>query len=122
MKIFTSMNNAQYSMQTSRDTSARTLYIVDMFCLVVPVIPERQAPIHEADTTHPVQEQSTVPDQTTLLPNEAEAFALEPLDVTSIGKQFFRAVLPHRIMVILLLYTYLLPLLKLCEYPSNCPI
>ena len=36
----------------------------------------------------PAPEQTTtiVPDQTTLIPNEAEAFALEPIDVTSIGK------------------------------------
>jgi len=42
------------------------------------------------DTTQPPQEQttmSTVPDQTTLVPNEAEAFALEPLDVTSLGTE-----------------------------------
>ena len=30
-------------------------------------------------------EQSTVTEQTTLVPNEAEAFALEPLDITTIG-------------------------------------
>jgi len=42
------------------------------------------------DTTQAPQEQttmSTVPDQTTLVPNEAEAFALEPLDVTSLGTE-----------------------------------
>ena len=32
-------------------------------------------------------EQSTVvTEQTTLVPNEAEAFALEPLDITTMGK------------------------------------
>ena len=30
-------------------------------------------------------EQSTVTEQTTLVPNEAEAFALEPLDITTMG-------------------------------------
>ena len=35
-------------------------------------------------------EQTVVPDQTTLVPNEAEAFALEPLDVTSIGESLFK--------------------------------
>ena len=38
-----------------------------------------------ADVTQP-QEVSAVPDQTTLIPNEAEAFALEPIDVTSLGR------------------------------------
>ena len=33
-----------------------------------------------------MQEQTTIREQTTLIPNEAEAFALEPIDVTSLGK------------------------------------
>ena len=37
---------------------------------------------HIADATSA----STIRDQTTLLPNESEAFALEPIDVTSLGK------------------------------------
>lgn len=37
------------------------------------------------EETTVLPEQSTVPDQTTLIPSEAEAFALEPIDVTSIG-------------------------------------
>ena len=42
----------------------------------------------EEELAPPLPEQTTVvvPDQTTLIPNEAEAFALEPIDVTSIGK------------------------------------
>ena len=55
---------------------------------MITVVPE-QEPVPEVapeDTTRLPQEQSTVPDQTTLVPNEAEAFALEPLDVTSLGK------------------------------------
>lgn len=39
------------------------------------------------DTAAPLQEQTTMPDQTTLITNEAEAFALEPIDVTSIGTE-----------------------------------
>ena len=42
--------------------------------------------IFSGEETTPLPEQTTVPDQTTLIPNEAEAFALEPIDVTSIGK------------------------------------
>lgn len=38
-----------------------------------------------SDTTVKDAEQ-TAREQTTLIPNEAEAFALEPMDVTSLGK------------------------------------
>ena len=45
------------------------------------------APIEELDA--PVPDQTTIREQTTLVPNEAEAFALEPLDVTSLGTCIF---------------------------------
>ena len=45
--------------------------------------------VPEQDMTHVPEQSTVVPDQTTLLHNEAEAFALEPLDVTSIGKLGF---------------------------------
>lgn len=41
----------------------------------------------EEEAAPALPEQTTVPDQTTLLPNEAEAFALEPIDVTSLGTE-----------------------------------
>ena len=44
--------------------------------------------VFSGEETTPLPEQTTVPDQTTLIPNEAEAFALEPIDVTSIGNVF----------------------------------
>jgi len=40
-----------------------------------------------ADVTQPQEISTAVPDQTTLIPNEAEAFALEPIDVTSLGTE-----------------------------------
>lgn len=36
---------------------------------------------------HTTSTLSTIPDQTTLIPNEAEAFALEPIDITTIGTE-----------------------------------
>ena len=72
-----------------------------------PVAPEPTAAASDANTQKPADsldrteavstiedlaapEQSTstsvIPDQTTLLPNEAEAFTLQPLDITSVGK------------------------------------
>ncbi|ELT90565.1 hypothetical protein CAPTEDRAFT_161206 [Capitella teleta] len=42
---------------------------------------------HGEETAPSLPEQTVVPDQTTLLPSEAEAFALEPIDVTSIGTE-----------------------------------
>jgi hypothetical protein len=40
------------------------------------------------DTTHlpDATTASTLRDQTTLIPNESEAFALEPIDVTTLGE------------------------------------
>lgn len=44
--------------------------------------------VDDADATHATTEQTTtMPDQTTLIPNEAEMFALEPIDVTSMGTE-----------------------------------
>lgn len=43
--------------------------------------------VFSSGETTVLPEQTVVPDQTTLIPNEAEAFALEPIDVTSIGTE-----------------------------------
>jgi len=53
------------------------------------VFGSRHVPRVPDDITLPATEQTTtiVPDQTTLIPNEAEAFALEPIDVTSMGTE-----------------------------------
>ena len=53
----------------------------------------------EDDTTHlpDATTASTIRDQTTLIPNEAEAFALEPIDVTSLGK-FYQKEIGFRIL------------------------
>lgn len=44
------------------------------------------------DTTHlqDATTASTLRDQTTLIPNESEAFALEPIDVTTLGIRLFQ--------------------------------
>ena len=57
------------------------------------VIPEKENAT--TDTTSHIQEQTTMREQSTLIPNEAEAFALEPIDVTNCGK--FQTVLINSI-------------------------
>lgn len=56
-----------------------------MFILFPEEQPEEVPPQPLEETAVPVPDQTTIRDQTTLVPNEAEAFALEPLDVTSLG-------------------------------------
>ena len=61
--------------------------VVDVFAAELQKVAEQQQ--HQEtglEMEPPVPDQTTVRDQTTLVPNEAEAFALEPLDVTSLGK------------------------------------
>ena len=64
------------------------------------VIPEKENAT--TDTTSHIQEQTTMREQSTLIPNEAEAFALEPIDVTNFGK--FQTVLIHSIVCAILPY------------------
>ena len=51
--------------------------------------PATPAPVEQSTST------SVIPDQTTLLPNEAEAFTLQPLDITNMGNNIIISWLYH---------------------------